>query len=249
MENLTAELISAIGTPRFNDSLLALASFGLKADASAMIVLSRIGPPRVLIDHLVPGERANFYGDYLAGVYRLSPFYRSAVEAHVPSVARIVSIAPDNFRASEYYRRYFGLIGVSDMIGILLRLNDIETIFISFSRNRGHDVFTVVDVKSLRERLPVFAAAVTRHTEIASPRGTSRPRTVAADPRRGRLTSREAQVVDLILEGHSTRSISGKLEISVETVRVHRKHIYEKLGVGSQGALFNWFLASIGRQA
>ena len=58
------------------------------------------------------------------------------------------------------------------------------------------------------------------------------------------LTAREAQVVNLILEGHSTRAIAGVLAIAVETVRVHRRHVYEKLGVSSQAELFRWFLAS-----
>ena len=31
-----------------------------------------------------------------------------------------------------------------------------------------------------------------------------------------------------------------------ETVRVHRRNIYEKLGISSQGELFRWFLTTRG---
>ena len=57
------------------------------------------------------------------------------------------------------------------------------------------------------------------------------------------LTQREAQVVNLMLEGHSSRAIGEVLKISGETVRVHRRNIYEKLGVSSQAELFRWFLS------
>ena len=41
-------------------------------------------------------------------------------------------------------------------------------------------------------------------------------------------------------------TIGEALKISNETVRVHRRNIYEKLGLSSQGELFRWFLATRG---
>lgn len=242
-----AGLIATIGTAQFDAALTEATGGLIDHDAAAMMIYFRAGPPRVVIDRLVPGERSYLYGDYLAGVYRLSPFYRLALAGRVPCVARIRNIAPDNFRTSEYYRRYFGNIGVSDMLGVLLPRTGTETVFLSFSRRTGMKPFGRADQQRVESCLPILAAAAIRDAQIAGPAR----RTPAALPPQAatgtRLTARETEVVDLILGGHSTRSIADSLKIAVETVRVHRRHIYEKLDVGSQAELFSWFLRSIGR--
>ena len=49
----------------------------------------------------------------------------------------------------------------------------------------------------------------------------------------------------LVLRGYSTKSVSQSLGISPGTVKVQRENIYSKLGVSSQGELFNLFIASV----
>ena len=73
------------------------------------------------------------------------------------------------------------------------------------------------------------------------------------------LSSREQSVVSLLLRGHATLSIAHNLHIAEGTVKIHRKHIYEKLGINSQAQLFlkfcNYLLdeaagaTSVGRRA
>ena len=59
------------------------------------------------------------------------------------------------------------------------------------------------------------------------------------------LTERETQVINLVLHGHSTKTVAEKLSISMETVKLHRKHAYAKLEVSSQAELFYLFLDSL----
>ncbi|MEM6578344.1 MAG: helix-turn-helix transcriptional regulator, partial [Pseudomonadota bacterium] len=59
------------------------------------------------------------------------------------------------------------------------------------------------------------------------------------------LSGREAQTLQLILRGHSSKSIARLLGNSPETVRAHRKRVYAKLGVTSQGELFSAFLDAV----
>jgi DNA-binding NarL/FixJ family response regulator len=59
------------------------------------------------------------------------------------------------------------------------------------------------------------------------------------------LTERETQVINLVLHGHSTKTLAEKLSISMETVKLHRKHAYAKLEVSSQAELFYLFLDSV----
>ena len=51
------------------------------------------------------------------------------------------------------------------------------------------------------------------------------------------LTPREGEILDLLVAGLRYREIAEKLFISLETVRSHIRHIYEKLQVRSRAEL------------
>ncbi len=48
------------------------------------------------------------------------------------------------------------------------------------------------------------------------------------------LTDRELEVLALMAEGLTNQAIADRLFVSINTVKTHAKHIYEKLGVGSR---------------
>jgi DNA-binding NarL/FixJ family response regulator len=47
------------------------------------------------------------------------------------------------------------------------------------------------------------------------------------------LTSREKQILQMVVEGHSNQHIADKLFISIRTVESHKNHIMQKLGIKS----------------
>ncbi len=51
------------------------------------------------------------------------------------------------------------------------------------------------------------------------------------------LTEREREVLRLVAEGHSTKEIAGRLDISARTVETHRAHLMQKLGLRSVARL------------
>jgi DNA-binding CsgD family transcriptional regulator len=51
------------------------------------------------------------------------------------------------------------------------------------------------------------------------------------------LTSKEREIVELILEGKESKEISAKLNISLNTVATHRKNILRKLGARNVGEM------------
>ena len=53
-----------------------------------------------------------------------------------------------------------------------------------------------------------------------------------------RLSEREAEVPQLILQGHSSKVIARMLGNSPETVKVFRKQLYQRCGISSQAELF-----------
>ncbi len=59
----------------------------------------------------------------------------------------------------------------------------------------------------------------------------------AVDPRSGRLSGREREVLQLIAEGHSTSAIAEQLSLSIKTIESHRKNIMDKLELHSVAEL------------
>jgi DNA-binding NarL/FixJ family response regulator len=72
-------------------------------------------------------------------------------------------------------------------------------------------------------------------TEVARP-----PSATSVD---GRLTPREAEVLDLLSHGLSNAQIAHTLDSGERTVQKHLEHVYRKLGVDSRTAAMAWAVA------
>ena len=57
------------------------------------------------------------------------------------------------------------------------------------------------------------------------------------------LSKREREVLQLIAEGHKTRKIAQKLNISVKTIDIHRTHLKRKLNIHSIAELTKFAIA------
>jgi DNA-binding CsgD family transcriptional regulator len=55
-----------------------------------------------------------------------------------------------------------------------------------------------------------------------------------------RLTPKEREVVQLIVEGKTIKETARALDVSPRTVETHRQHVMRKLGVSSVAALTKW---------
>jgi len=52
--------------------------------------------------------------------------------------------------------------------------------------------------------------------------------------RNGDLTPREIEILKLLADGYKYREIAEKVFVSLETVKTHTKHIYDKLDVSTK---------------
>jgi len=68
----------------------------------------------------------------------------------------------------------------------------------------------------------------------------------STDPSLG-LTPREEATLMLLTKGYSNKEIAHHLSVSIETVRSHLKHIYEKMHVRSRAAAVARYMAGPGR--
>jgi DNA-binding NarL/FixJ family response regulator len=58
------------------------------------------------------------------------------------------------------------------------------------------------------------------------------------------LTSREAELLQLIAEGHVNKQIASELKISIKTVEKHRQHLMEKLNIHDIAGLTRFAIAT-----
>jgi ATP/maltotriose-dependent transcriptional regulator MalT len=96
----------------------------------------------------------------------------------------------------------------------------------------GHVDLLVVPLRSSPQLRDLVAALPVREGVVEEALAKSDPRSHTSPL--GSLSPREHEVLALVAEGLSNRAIAGRLFISDVTVKVHVRHIFEKLGVRSR---------------
>jgi DNA-binding CsgD family transcriptional regulator len=209
-------------------------------------------PPLDLYDDFPPGKRKIFVTDYQAGPYHLDPFFLAAARSIAPGLYRLRDLAPDRFYQGEYFRNYYVQTGLAEEIGYFVGLPDGATLVLSLMR--AERPFSQREFAALGAVFPFVAAVAGRHWASLGLRFSEDGRSPGQPPLRKRiaydfgsfgqgiLTAREREVAELTLKGHSAESAGQLLGISPGTARIHRRNIYAKLRINSQGELFSRFL-------
>jgi DNA-binding CsgD family transcriptional regulator len=248
-------VVAALDTPALPRALTEL--LRRVAPFSHTVMFGYCGPaqPLDLYDDFPPGKRAVFVTDYQAGPYLLDPFYLAAVAPFEPGLYRLRDVAPDRFYQGEYYRSYYARTGLAEEIAYFVDLPERTALVLSLMQTERP--FSQRQVQALRAVFPFVAAVAQRHWsglvrqfgKDRSAEGPSgQPRALADDLGSfgaGLLTPREREVAAYTLKGHSAESAGQILGISPGTVRIHRRNIYAKLRISSQGELFSRFLETL----
>lgn len=251
----TGTLIDAIGTKSFaqtlSDTLRQITPFDYT------VMFGYFGPARPLdlFDDFPKNKRKIFVEDYQEGPYLLDPFYLVCETDFVPGLHRIRDLAPDRFFQGEYYRSYYARTGLAEEMGFVIRLPESANVVVSVMR--AQKAFSAKDFRQLSEFWPVVLAACKRHwADLATRFGPVEGGTTVdglyksvalAFTNFGQdvLTPRERQVVEYTLKGHSADAVGRILKISPGTVRIHRRNVYSKLQIRSQGELFSKFIDAL----
>lgn len=180
---------------------------------------------------------------YQAGPYLLDPFCRNALDRRA-GLFRMRDFAPDRFYSSEYYRTYYIQTGLAEEIGYFVPLEG-ATVVLSLMRREASGAFSAAELAPLRQAEALIGDMVRLYWGSVASRFRAQARSVSqAQPwQRLNLTDREAAIVDLVLQGHSSESIALRLGIATGTVKVHRRNVYRKLGISSQTQLLSLYLA------
>lgn len=227
----------------------------LKIDSALVLHFPKDEGPSLIFRRVDSKRRTNSLEDYFGGNYVLDPFYIRLNECRDKYVLSLREVIEENFSQSEYYRVHYKSAGLIDELCFSCDDRQSGHVLLSLSRAQGHQPFTASEIAATRIIAPLLLnilgaswqdlrAQTMSETEIVRIESDLHRHLENARLNFGRslLTRREFNVVQLILLGNSVELISKKMNISVETVKVHRKHIYHKLNIKSQAEVFSLFL-------
>lgn len=251
----SAALIKAVGTPEFPKILMEILNDVTSFDSTVIYAYDGNKPPIDLFHY--PDDKLSLLSleEYQRGAYLLDPVFHAYQRGVQDGAHHLKDLAPDHFFRSEYFRSYYGKTQIISEVVIYINMPGPGTVVISLSREKGAQPFRKKTIDRLRLIEPILREAIIRHwrnPEIVEL--SARPREGQFDTLPGRvqdalldagrtsITKRETEVISLILRGYSSISIAAMLNISIGTVKVHRKNIYAKLEISSQGELFSLFL-------
>lgn len=190
-------------------------------------------------------------GGYLDHSYLLDPIYNATRDDCPSGVYRLRELEPDCFEETEYYRVHYLPFELAEEVIYLCRVTADVTLTVSLGRSQLLGPVTRAQMNRLRKINPVVQALCRQfwlnmageytHSQV---QGNTLEQSLESFTN-GLLTEREQQVAGLILQGHSSKAIARELGISDGTVKVHRKHIHQKLGINSQSQLFSLFVAHL----
>ncbi len=181
---------------------------------------------------------------YATGPFLLDPFYLACREGRAPGVWRLQDLVPSSFLLSEYYRRFYRRVRIRDELGLLLPDGPEGWFILSLARSLRSPEFDEAARARVRAGLPPLQAAIRRHWGRPDAAAAAEVRLGQAQDLMGflgavSLSPREAEIIHLVLQGHSSPTIAASLGLAEGTVKVHRRNAYAKLGISSQGELFS----------
>ncbi len=245
-------LFEHAGTSDFAKYLIATINKITPYDAIVVYAFENGQKPHLLF-HNLPEKWVDItITEYTSGYYLLDPATHACEKGMPSGIYHISELAPDHFKQSEYYKSYYQKIGLHDESVILIMLEPGSYISIS-TGHRCADLgkISTRDLQRLKKTSPALISASRINWNPAFTTRGNRQAHQSQDYHLAQafnsfghrtLTDREQEIVREILKGHSGKSIAQMLNISVETVKVHRKHINNKLGISSHAQLFTKFI-------
>jgi DNA-binding CsgD family transcriptional regulator len=245
-----ALLIGALDKPNFWVMLVRNLHNFVEFDNWVVLRFSNHAKPVVYIENPTPdGEPDLLFQDYLNGLYLFDPFFVASRERSQSGLFQLDEVAPEDFTSTDYYRLYFHRNIVADEIQFNFAMEDHVTLCFSLGRGRK---YTPSEIAALSVISPWVIALMQQRQHFENAVQAAPAATNAGHWQEGveraiskvkgtKLTSREVEIGQLMLSGFSSKNIAEKLNISNETVRAHKKHIYTKLEINSQSELFAIF--------
>ena len=256
-----SSVIAHVGTPEFSDALLRAIVQIVPHNSMLIIGAERGGGPILLCDRLDEAERPAFYDIYMKGAYLLAPGYRAAQDTNISGVWSLKDVFPGDIANSDYFKVYWRETGMIDELFMFTRLDNDRAIWLALGRYNEAvpygDLcvpFSNEDIGRLNLVEPIFREATRKNWQgrvfsdqdsLQSQPDHDHNRQMLDTFAQNDLSPREFDVCQRLLRGHSSKSAARELGISPETERIHRRRIFNKLGVSSHVEVMALFVESL----
>lgn len=247
-----AHIIDTLDEPDLPRSLANALCTLVSFDECRQMVYAGAASPVIVFDSLQDHTYRTGLANYLNNSYLISPPYRMYRQGQFSGAYRLGDLAhlatreidPKKYRISVLASEEIGYLtegmpAGNEELCVGLDMRDGACAMISLTRKRSTKGFQPSEMDRIGTVVPVLAAAFRRYWLRARV-----PESVAAATLK-RLSPREREIARLLVDGHSTLSISLRLDISVTTVKTHRKNIYAKLGISTQYELFSLYMKDL----
>ena len=259
-DTMLVSLIELVGRDSFADDLAGLLNTRFGYDHFHIFLYRGTLAPALLASRPHPVSYARGLRNYLTYTYVINPPYRAYRAGKEAGVYMISDFVQNDSRSVIGQHDVDVHIEDSEPIGyrtpgwprnmaeviVLIRLPNNTMLDFSFLTPLGSR--QTIQCRASLERLFPFLDTVLQRQFAVNPGSLDIGNTATGQEDRFRdfgsdvLTTRERQITQLILIGHSSNSISLNLGISLPTVKTHRRNIYSKLQISSQAELFSLFL-------
>ncbi|WP_370278568.1 LuxR C-terminal-related transcriptional regulator [Pontibacterium sp.] len=245
-----ASLIDHIRLRSFPKVLAEFLATQCRFDTVLMVTFKKSFKP-IILHPTNPAEQSPTLHNYINKFFILDPLF-NAIQDGLPSgVSRLAEISPDSFETTEYYQSCYKNFDLVDEINLVIELDKHVTCAISLGRKSSLGTITRAELHRLQDLYPVINSLVRQFWLSQSQEYVQYEKSDGAMKQAlntfgsGVLTRREQEISGLILQGHSSKAIASMLNISLGTVKVHRKNIHTRLNTSTQSEIFTLFLAHL----
>lgn len=236
-------LIMQLNRPAFWSSLVRVLNEYVQIDNWVVLVFSDQQVNVVSVTEVADAEELDALTQrYVKGLYLLDPFYIANRENLQSGFFHLSDIAPEHFVTTEYYHQYFAQYISADEVQYNVQLDADRTLCISFGSNARFSPEQIATLEIIKPWvLALMHQRMCFEIDVEKNLNEPPPWSEAILQLGTQITAREKDVLKLLLSGFSNKEIAGKLSLSAETVKVHRRNLYNKLSIKSQSELFARF--------
>jgi DNA-binding CsgD family transcriptional regulator len=259
-DNHLARMIDQVDNDELPDHLIVGLNSLISFSMATMFILRGQSRPICIFENFPESVNKIGIENFVGGTYVLNPVYRAHLNGIKQGVYRLRDLAPDDYFSSGFTETHKIIEAPDEEIAhltegwprgfeelvIAVPIDDV-TIEIDLYRRYKDGGFSQVDIEKLSSRVLVIGAIMSKFWQLRSDKLAPNPRDNSINDIYDGfgaevLSNREREVIQYVLRGHSSGSIALNLDISVTTIKTHRKRAYSKLNISSQSELFSMFL-------
>ena len=259
-DNHVAQMIERVDSDDLPAQLIAGLSDLVSFTMATMFIMRGQSRPICVFENFPKTVNKIGIENFVSGTYVLNPVYRTHLNGIKQGVYRLRDLAPDGYFSSGFTETHKVIEAPDEEIAHLTEgwprgfeelvlavpIDDV-TIEIDLYKKYKDGGFSQASIEKLSSRMLVIGAIMSKFWQLRSNKLAPNPRDNSINDiydgfGAGVLTRREREVIQYVLRGHSSGSIALNLDISVTTIKTHRKRAYSKLNISSQSELFSMFL-------